>query len=668
MFKLDLSEGDYPIILKPNLGQPTLINIRDFIDNTGSIIKNIVFDAYIITVPTQSVDEILQFFHLNFFITPILKDAGEFSERRGESYPLQILEISKLKSLDFRNQTVLNEEDCLIWDICNNLSQIDNLFGKRTELYKIKVQIKEIKNIYKIFNESNRSVLLFDIVHDLPNRIDHKVNYHAIALFDKNWSNFKFIHATDFHIARRNDFISKFLKDKALDNTNRYKNHPRIVKKLDTLILSRDFEYKRDFQENNLEKLRYAKYNFNYNLRLLIRFINEQVSKNGLDFVLMTGDLLDYIKIARGNNQYKNNFEVFIDILLGINRGLDKAPYFNEDEYLNTREILAPIFTIVGNHDYRKGHYGISIGSIHKIFGLTKKNIKGYHDLESFNYFTALKSKDKYLKNYFRQINPNLNYSLKIGKDYNFIFLDTGQDSVADLHDLLKGSPSTKGLKDHQIELLRRYIKLSYDDKIIIVMHTPPISPNFGVLTRWKIKRKFNLKRELKWSDLYERGLEKYLGNARLDRVVNLKYQTIMYNWANFLKICTGSDKEIRRKVDLVLCGHTHTIKEFRLKEAREMEKISMGFYFTKIPITVPCEVYASRYRDVFKTFKNEMDLKIWFDVNKPFIFQTQAVGPLSLKYKFKSPGFRYIIVKNSQITRVNIYSLHFKENKRILT
>lgn len=92
------------------------------------------------------------------------------------------------------------------------------------------------------------------------------------------------------------------------------------------------------------------------------------------------------------------------------------------------------------------------------------------------------------------------------------------------------------------------------------------------------------------------------------------------------------------------------------------METISMGFYFTKIPIMVPCEVYTSRYRDVFKTFKNEMDLKIWFDVNKPFIFQTQAIGPLSLKYKFKSPGFRYIIVKNNQIRRINIYSLHLKE------
>ena len=662
MFKLDLTEGDFPIILKPNLGQPTLINIREFTDNNGTLTKKIVFEAYIIVIPTQGIEEILNFFHLNLYIQPILKDKGNFSERRGELYPLQIMQINKIKKVDFREQGILNEEDCIIWDIFNTLLQIDNIFGKRSDLYKLRIQIKEINKIFQILEENNRSFLLFDIVHDLPNRIENKVNYHAIALFDKDWSDFKFIHATDFHIARRNDFISKFLKDKAKDKKNRSVNRSNKLSKKDNFILTRDFEYRKGFQEHKLDKLRFAKYNFNHNLRLLIQFINEQVSKNELDFVLMTGDLIDYIRIARGNNQYKDNFDVFFDIILGINRGLDKHPYFSDDEYINTQEILAPIFTIVGNHDYRKGHYSIRVGSIHRIFGLTKKDLRGYYDIKFFNYFLALRSKDKYLRDYFRYLNPNLNYKLKIGKDFNFIFLETGQDSVADMHDLLKGAPSTKGLKDYQIDLLRAYIKLSHDEKIIIVMHTPPISPNLGALTRRRIKREFKLKRRVQWSDFYEHNLEKYIGNARVDRILNLKYQTIMYNWAVFLKICTGSDKIIRRKVDLILCGHTHTVKEFRLKEARETETISMGFYFIKIPIVVPCEVYTSRYRDVFKTFKNPMDLKIWFDVNKPFIFQTQAVGPLSLKLIFKPPGFRYINIKNNQIMRLHIYSLYLIE------
>jgi hypothetical protein len=55
------------------------------------------------------------------------------------------------------------------------------------------------------------------------------------------------------------------------------------------------------------------------------------------------------------------------------------------------------------------------------------------------------------------------------------------------------------------------------------------------------------------------------------------------------------------------------------------------------------------------------MDFKVWFDVNKPFIFQTQAIGPLSLKYKFKPPGFRCYKIENDQIIEVKVFSLHLK-------
>ncbi|MFX1394572.1 MAG: metallophosphoesterase, partial [Promethearchaeota archaeon] len=487
-------------------------------------------------------------------------------------------------------------------------------------------------------------------------------NYHAIAFFNKDWGDFKFIHATDFHIARRNDFISKFLKDKAKDRINRYRTQKKKITSEANFILKRDFEYRKDFQKENIEKLRYAKYNFNYNLRKLISFINKRVKENELDFVLMTGDLTDYINIARGNYQYENNFLVFVEILLGINRGLDKFPYFTEDEYINKEEILAPIFTLVGNHDYRKGHYSLRIAKTHKIFGMKKKDIKGYYDLKFFNYLTVIRSKDKYLKDYFKYLNPNLNYKVKIGDEFNFIFIDTGHDSIANVHDLLSGGPSTKGIKDYQVDLLRTYIRLSYNEKIIVVMHTPPISPSFSKLKQRKFKRKFKLERKIEWRDFYENNLNKYLGDPRLDRVLNLKYQTIMYNWANLLKIFTGSDEFIRRKVDLVLCGHTHTLKEFRLKEARETEKINFGYFLFPIYVKVPCEVYTNRYRDFFRKFRDPNELKIWFDVDKPFVFQTQAVGPISLKYKFKAPGFRYFSIKNNQILAADVYSLHLKD------
>jgi hypothetical protein len=134
-----------------------------------------------------------------------------------------------------------------------------------------------------------------------------------------------------------------------------------------------------------------------------------------------------------------------------------------------------------------------------------------------------------------------------------------------------------------------------------------------------------------------------------------------MYNWGTVLKIFTGSDKIIRRKVDIVMCGHTHTLKEYRLKEAKKTERINFGFWFFPIYIEVPVEIYTSRYRDKFNEIKNPFDLKTWFDVNKPFVFQTQAVGPLSAKFKFKPPGFRYYTIKNDQIVSAKVFSLHLK-------
>ncbi|GAH14773.1 unnamed protein product, partial [marine sediment metagenome] len=152
-----------------------------------------------------------------------------------------------------------------------------------------------------------------------------------------------------------------------------------------------------------------------------------------------------------------------------------------------------------------------------------------------------------------------------------------------------------------------------------------------------------------------------YDETGRLDKILNLKYQTIMYNWSTLLRIFTGSDKIIRRKVDIVMCGHTHTIKEYRLKEAKKTDRINFGFWFFPIYIEVPCEVYASRYRDKFKEFKDPLDLQAWFDVNKPFVFQTQAVGPLSAKSKFKPPGFRYYSIKDNQMISAKVFSLHLK-------
>ena len=660
-FQLDLNKGDFPLIIKPNLGQPQLINLEDFKNKEGKYLKNVIFEAIIITIPKQTIPEIGKDFHLNTFIQPILKDEGKFLERRGERYPLRLIEITSLNK-NISENNLLKEENCILFDLQHTILKEEGIFGERNELFKIVFEISDIRSIEALFKKTERRFILFDIIYRIPNRNEEITNFHSLALFNKDLENLKFIHATDLHIARRNDFISKFLKERTREKVKKLSKSIRIPSKTKKFMLERDFDFKKGFQLYRFKDLRSANYNFNYHLRKLISFVND----NKFDFILLGGDLVDYVEPANYDEDYNNNFHVLFEILLGLNKGLNKPPFLVTDkEYINKKEILCPIFTIPGNHDYRRGHYSIKLGNIHKIFGVSRKDIKNYEDSKDFSYIRALYSKRIFLKDYFTYFNPNLNYKVKIG-NFNFIFVDTGRDSIADIHDLIRGAPSTRGLKDYQIDLLRAHIKLSKNEKIIIVMHTPPVSPNLSILKRRKYRKKLKIKyRKLKWSDFYEDNLRKKLGSSRLDTLFNLKYETIMYNWPDLLRILTGSDDVIKRKVDLILCGHTHTVKEFRLKEAKKMEaeRLSIGYLFTPLFIDVPCEVYTDRYRDYFNKFEDPMELSIWFDVNKPFIFQTQALGPINSRFRrYKPPGFRYFEVKNNKIVEISIYSLHLKK------
>jgi len=653
---MDLTKGTFPIIIKPSLGQPVLLNL---LDDSKHSSKRYTFTAFIVALSSHSVERILESFSSNVFIQPVLKDEGDFEKRRGEKYAIKPITIDAIKKFDFQDHTTLNERNCIAYDFYTNLLDIEEIFGKRDALYEIvfEISLPVINAISNLLKQTGKNLLLFDVIHEIPNSETRKINFHSIAIFNKNWSDFKFIQATDLHIARRNDYIIDFLRDKARNKLEKFEDKENKRNKVDQFVLNRDYEFKEGFQEERLNELKFGKFNFNYSLRKFIEFANSSVC----DFIFFTGDLVDYLSIGKGNKTYKNNVEVLLEIILGLNKGEDNWPFYPEDqELVNKKELLLPIFTITGNHDYHKGPYGLRFAGINKIFGLTHSELTGYRDIKFRDYVYSFYSRRSFIADYLRHVNPNCNYMLEIGNEYNFIFLDTGADSIADFHDLMKGGASTKGIKDYQIDILRTYIKLSFDKKIIIVMHTPPVSPNLSRSKKKKYKKLFNIKkRKIEWSDFYEDNLKKMKMSGRLEQLLNLKYQTIMYNWSTFLKICTGSDKIVRRKVDLLLCGHTHTIKEYRLRETDENERINYGFWALPFYIEIPCEIYTSVYRNKLSEFKNKLDKQIWFDVNKPFLLQTQALGPLSAKFDTKSPGFRYIIIKNNQVERMDIFSLH---------
>jgi 3',5'-cyclic AMP phosphodiesterase CpdA len=650
---------DFPIIIKPNIGQPTFLNLYDLNETNEKTGKKLEFEIYVITDISFNKDLIIAFLTSKIKIQPILKSKGEFNERRGKKFDLKIRNAIKMDYGDLKNVENPSEDFCEAWDIYHNIENKGFKNSKRNHLFKCSLEL-ELSISQEIWNLlENKECVLFDLILEYSSKNQVRINYHSLALFNKNWEDFSFIHASDTHIARRNDFIYEFLRNKAL---KKVEGGFREEKSDDYFILEREFEFREEFQEEKLERFRHGKYNFNDNLRLFISKANEMQNNKQLDFIVLTGDLTDYVDTANYDKYYDNNFQFLLDIFLGITRDLN----LKDKQLMNTTELMVPIFTTVGNHDYRKGFYSIKTGKIYQKFGFERNDIKDYSDDKFFNYFRAIYSRTKFLHDYFRFINPNLNYKVEIGKKFSLIFLDTGLDSIANLFGLMRSAPSTRGLRKYQITLLRQYIQQSNDRRIIIFMHTPPLSPNLGLWKKWRLRKKFGLKRDIEWYDFYEPHIKKHTGSKRIDSILNFKYQTIMYRWSKLMEILSGSDKVIKRRIDMVFCGHTHTLKEFRIKEAKdgEKKKVNYGFYFIPYFIDVPCKIFTNRYRDIIELFDDKESLQAWFDAKKPFIFQTQGLGPLSSKFKVKSPGFRLITIENNLVTDIDVYSMQIKENE----
>ena len=62
MSNLDLTVGKYPIIIKPNLGQPILLNLRDYQDTNGRFIKKMDFEVNIMAILNKPPNLVLNFF------------------------------------------------------------------------------------------------------------------------------------------------------------------------------------------------------------------------------------------------------------------------------------------------------------------------------------------------------------------------------------------------------------------------------------------------------------------------------------------------------------------------------------------------------------------------------------------------------------------------------
>ncbi|QRM87751.1 hypothetical protein FG167_00455 [Lacinutrix sp. WUR7] len=335
---------------------------------------------------------------------------------------------------------------------------------------------------------------LYDLVCKNESNTFYNLSPHCIYS-RKSWEDFGILHATDIHVSKRIDnFKNKFNEAK--------RKHPAHSQTIDAGITALN--------------------NWNNGFRDFIRYANAMYKEGIVDGIIATGDLVDYLFEGTDNKSAGGNFKFFKDLLLG------RSPY-PEGEH-NQEELLVPIFTSLGNHDYRVNPYqvyqriDIPIVSDKDVkqygpYNLSKKEARILQggNPEKFNNGdegrikisrdTAFKQaipatktkfwKKDYLSYYKSYINKSMNYQVLLDK-HKLILLDTGPDlgspdgswdswsafttnfGFGDSNEEAfqnRHSPNSKGPDSLAYNRLKQ-IKTT-DGIIIVGMHAPPIN-TFG--------------------------------------------------------------------------------------------------------------------------------------------------------------------------------------------
>ncbi len=494
------------------------------------------------------------------------------------SFPLNVANVQKAK--------VNYQEDSAFGNIGTHLIKYDVFeIKKKTAFWKVTVCITADKNAIL----KGKKKRLFDVV--LAPGSYPKENNHALCIYDSIGDNLTFIHSSDLHLAKRNDEILKRIK------------------------------YKATTAEYDEARTRFI--NFNNSFRSLIRYINNHLEE--IDFLVVSGDVVDYYQPDEFYKQNSgvacsftvSNWSIFIDAILG------------KGDLNKNNELTVPIFTTTGNHDFRVFHYNLKVSDQFKNFGLTKK-LADYVDETHIDATGSINADLIYLKDYFKEINPDLNYLVRFGNTA-LIFLDGGQDdySFSSLGDAIGGSPDTNCLSDFQIDIIDSYFESNKKTgPIVCIMHTPPV----------------NIKGNYKKEELYEGFLKDKTGKSWIDsKDHNLSYGSLAHNWEKFLEVLSGLTNQKGYKADLVLSGHAHQNIEFRLKHYyhQKDKRYEVGIY---------CWDYSSQLVKI----NTPEGRRKWWEDNKPFILQTAATGPTG-KYQ---PEIRKIVIENNQVKEMTTTKL----------
>ncbi len=218
------------------------------------------------------------------------------------------------------------------------------------------------------------------------------------------WRKFGFLHATDLHVSRRVEGFRKRLAQSAEAPGDSVR----------TMV------------------------NPNDSVRALFNYANKLYLAGTIDFLMVTGDLVDYVFEEGDDPRGGGNFRYLERLILG------QAPS-RDAEGVENRELIVPIFTVLGNHDYVVNPYRLlfyidvpilSDKQVNKWYGfnMVKKDAEilegGGRPTVSRDAAKKMAVSERSAAGYYhRRINRQSSYAVNLGDRHRLVMVDTGPNA-----------------------------------------------------------------------------------------------------------------------------------------------------------------------------------------------------------------------------------------------
>ncbi len=318
-----------PTIISPNLGCPCIASVEEIFEGTSRAIPLVIATGFgdLSTAPDFTLPGKL-------LLRPSFSedgDPGPISLEIRDS-PIEIIDWHSLPSFSEAHDTRLLINRVLHYDV----------LGKEHRYWRVDAFVEEgLNEAERLLRTRGGRLLpaLYDLVLTASDGNSEKVNAHAVQFVPTFNEGCTFIHLTDLHVATRNDEI------------------------LDEVVLSGNRRPRKEIENSYV--------NFNENFRKFIHDANKMADNGELDFIVITGDLVDFAFHGWEDapNDAENNWRTFVNILTG--RGVREKSRGNPGVKVAT-------FTSTGNHDWRPRPYNPNLKGIRERFGLTSRELDNY--------------------------------------------------------------------------------------------------------------------------------------------------------------------------------------------------------------------------------------------------------------------------------------------------